>query len=97
MSNPSGTMNLVDLQKEHLNAGKTLDFVSFRAHIKGFSGDAICVERLKEMGLHEGLEVQAVGQAPFGGPLLFRFGNTVLALRSEEAKCALIEKRGDRQ
>jgi ferrous iron transport protein A len=48
------------------------------------------IERLKEMGLHQGLEVSFVGRAPFRGPLLYRFGNTVLALRLEEASCALI-------
>lgn len=62
-----------------------------KARIKSFCGDPLVVERLKEMGLHQGLEVQSVGQAPFGGPLLFRFGNTVLALRAEEAECTLIE------
>lgn len=62
-----------------------------RARIHGFSGDSTVIERLKEMGLHQGLELQPVGRAPFGGPLLFRFGNTVLALRVEEAQCALIQ------
>lgn len=58
--------------------------------IKGFQGEPLIVERLKEMGFHQGLEIEAVGRAPFGGPCLYRFGNTVLALRSEEAECAII-------
>lgn len=58
--------------------------------IRSFQGEASMVERLKEMGFHEGLEIQVAGYAPFGGPLLFRFGNTVLALRREEASCLLI-------
>jgi ferrous iron transport protein A len=64
---------------------------ALRARIEGFNGDSVLVERLKEMGLHQGLEVTPVGRAPFGGPLLYRFGNTVLALRYEEAQCALIQ------
>lgn len=64
---------------------------ALRARIEGFHGDSVLVERLKEMGLHQGLEVTPVGRAPFGGPLLYRFGNTVLALRFEEAQCALIQ------
>lgn len=59
--------------------------------IQGFSGDPLVIERLKEMGLHQGLELEPVGRAPFGGPLLFRFGSTVLALRTEEAACTLIQ------
>ena len=58
--------------------------------ITGFLGDNVIVERLKEMGFHQGLEVFVAGYAPFGGPLLFRFGSTVLALRREEASCLLV-------
>lgn len=58
--------------------------------IAGFCGEPDKIERLKEMGLHQGLELSYVGRAPLKGPLLFRFGNTVLALRLEEALCALI-------
>lgn len=77
------------LAEFHTNYQKVAS--SQKAQVKGFSGDALVIERLKEMGLYQGLEVQVVGQAPFGGPLLFRFGNTVLALRVEEAQCALIQ------
>ena len=45
------------------------------------------VERLKELGLSEGLVVIYIGRAPFAGPLLFRLGAMVLALREEEAAC----------
>lgn len=64
---------------------------AMKAKIAGFSGDEMTIERLKEMGLHAGLEIQCLGQAPFRGPLLFQFGNTVLALRHEEAECTLIQ------
>lgn len=61
------------------------------ACIHSFSGDALIAERLKEMGIYPGLELQVVGRAPFRGPFLFRFGNTVLALRAEEAVCAIVQ------
>lgn len=79
-------MTLVELHQNHVQKS-----ASAHAKIGGFHGDPWIIERLKEMGLHQGLEVEVMGQAPFGGPLLFRFGNTVLALRKEEAACTLIE------
>lgn len=82
-------MTLAELNQKH--SGKGTDHESLRARIEGFHGDPVIVERLKEMGLHQGLEVAPVGRAPFGGPMLFRFGNTVLALRYEEAQCTLIQ------
>ena len=62
-----------------------------KVKIQGFVGDPVIVERLKEMGFYPGLEIELVGRAPFGGPLIFRFGNTVLALRNEEAECAITQ------
>ncbi|MEZ0392682.1 MAG: ferrous iron transport protein A [Pseudobdellovibrionaceae bacterium] len=86
-------MTLAEFHQKHSKSG--LDSLgksqTFKAKVQGFSGEPVLVERLKEMGLHPGLELLALGQAPFGGPLLFRFGNTVLALRQEEAACTLIE------
>lgn len=62
-----------------------------KATISGFTGDSHFCDRLKELGIHLGVEVIFVGGAPLGGPRLFRFGNTVLALRKEEAACAIIQ------
>ena len=59
--------------------------------IHSFSGEALIMERLKEMGIYPGLELQVAGRAPFRSPFLFRFGNTVLALRAEEAVCAIVQ------
>jgi Fe2+ transport system protein FeoA len=69
-----------------------LDQSGVRARVLGFCGSPSLIERLKEMGVHQGLFVTYVGQAPFRGPKIFRIGVTVLALREEEAKCAVIEK-----
>lgn len=88
-------MTLAEFHHHHHSkpGSQTMDPMPSKARIEGFAGDVTVIERLKEMGLHQGLEVQPVGRAPFGGPLLFRFGNTVLALRVEEAQCALIQTR----
>ncbi len=48
------------------------------------------VLRLQELGFHQGLQFDYIGQAPLGGPLLFRLSTTVVALRPEEAACLLI-------
>ncbi|MFZ4403589.1 MAG: FeoA family protein [Pseudobdellovibrionaceae bacterium] len=58
--------------------------------ISGFCGSENTVERLKELGFHQGLKIEFVGQAPWHGPRLFRFSNTVLALRDQEAACVLV-------
>lgn len=67
------------------------------AEIIGFESNCalteLMVERLKEMGLYEGLLVDYVGQAPFGGPLMYRFSGTVVALRIEEARCLQVIKK----
>jgi Fe2+ transport system protein FeoA len=62
-----------------------------RACIVGFTGPLPIVERLQELGLHKGDEIIFMGRAPLRGPLLFRLGATVLALRLEEAECLKIQ------
>ena len=59
----------------------------FTAEIQGFAGDLQLIERLKELGLRQGLQVQYLGRGPFLGPVLLGFGATVLALRQEEVVC----------
>lgn len=65
------------------------DFIKNKqaAKIQNFEGDALLQERLREMGLYPGLEIKAIGQAPFGGAYLIQYGATILALRKEEAVC----------
>ncbi len=60
------------------------------ALILGFSGPRLVTDRLQEFGMHSGLMIRYVGRAPFQGPLLYRMGATVVALREEEAQCILI-------
>jgi ferrous iron transport protein A len=65
---------------------------SFKAEVVGYLGDADLIERLKELGIHPGLQMTYLGRAPFSGPLLFRFGATVLALREEEVACLRLKR-----
>ena len=59
--------------------------------IKTFCGDQREVERLKEFGFFKGAVVSFLGRAPFGGPQIFQVGSTFVALRQEEAECAILE------
>ncbi|MNL59877.1 FeoA domain protein [compost metagenome] len=71
------------LMDSHIKVGQTVE-------IQGFSGPELIRERLHEMGLRAGSKLFILGRAPFGGPLLVRFSHSFLALRSEEAQCALV-------
>lgn len=74
-------MNLID---HSIKPGHELE-------ITGFVGEDIFRERLHEMGLRVGTKLTVLGRAPFGGPLLIRFNTSFLALRNEEASCALVK------
>lgn len=60
--------------------------------ITGFTGDTIFRERMHEMGIRVGTQLTILGRAPFGGPLLIRFKSSFLALRMEEALCAVVKR-----
>ncbi len=55
------------------------------------NGPELIVERLSELGLYIGKQVQLIGQSPFSGPLIIRSGSQVVALRIEEAKCIIVK------
>lgn len=55
--------------------------------IESLSGSEVLRERLQEMGLTPGTEIQVIGRAPFNGPVLIRYDVCDLALREEEALC----------
>jgi ferrous iron transport protein A len=56
-----------------------------RGHIVIVAGQDSLVQRLMEMGLLEGEEVELVGFAPLGDPLEVRLGDSRLSLRRGEA------------
>lgn len=51
------------------------------------SGAPALVQRLMELGVFEGEEVEYVATAPLGDPLELRVGGTRLSLRRAEARC----------
>jgi ferrous iron transport protein A len=56
-----------------------------RARIESIRGDDVLVQRLLEMGLLEGEEVEVVGFAPLGDPMDVRLRDYRLSLRRREA------------
>ena len=51
-------------------------------------------KRIRDLGITPGVEIKVVGEAPLKDPIMVKFRNTVLALRSEEANCILVEMTG---
>jgi ferrous iron transport protein A len=59
--------------------------------ITAVAGDDALVQRLMEMGLFEGEEVEVLAVAPLGDPLEIRLGDSRLSLRRREAARVQIE------
>lgn len=53
--------------------------------MQAIAGDDALVQRLLEMGIFEGEEVEVIGFAPFGDPMEIRLGDYRLSLRRHEA------------
>ncbi len=56
-----------------------------RALVEAIAGQGAIVQRLYEMGLVEGVQVEVVGFAPFGDPIEIRLQDYRLSLRRNEA------------
>lgn len=69
----------------------TLDLMTpgQRGRITALRGDPSLLQRLMEMGVLEGDEIEFLGVAPLGDPLEVRLGDSRLSLRRREA--ALVE------
>jgi ferrous iron transport protein A len=61
-----------------------------RARIESVRGDDAVVQRLLEMGLLEGEEIEVLGFAPLGDPLEIRLRDYRLSLRRSEAARVLV-------
>ena len=59
--------------------------VGQRASIAEVQGNDALGQRLLEMGLLEGEEIEVLGFAPFGDPMEIRLGDYRLSLRRREA------------
>jgi ferrous iron transport protein A len=56
-----------------------------RGRISALAGNDSLVQRLMEMGVFEGEEIEVVALAPLGDPLEVRLGDSRLSLRRAEA------------
>jgi ferrous iron transport protein A len=56
-----------------------------RGRIVALSGDAPLIQRLMEMGVLEGDEVELIGFAPLGDPVEVRLGDSRISLRRTDA------------
>jgi ferrous iron transport protein A len=65
-----------------------------RARIDAVQGGDALVQRLLEMGMLEGDEVEVVGFAPFGDPMEVRLRDYRLSLRRAEAARILVSVTG---
>ncbi len=59
--------------------------VGQRGRVEELAGDDALVQRLMEMGLLEGAEVEVLGFAPLGDPMELRLSDYRLSLRRNEA------------
>lgn len=66
-----------------------------RARVEGLEGDDAVVQRLLEMGLLEGEEMEIVGFAPLGDPIEIRLRDYRLSLRRREAARVRVTLLGD--
>ena len=68
-----------------------LELGELKGEIIEFSGDPLLCERLREMGLHQGVRLTVIGRAPWKGPWLVQFKQVCVALRAEEAECPIVK------
>jgi ferrous iron transport protein A len=64
------------------------------AIISAVNGDDVVVQRLMEMGLLEGEEIEVLGFAPLGDPMEVRLRDYRLSLRRSEAARIAVQPRG---
>jgi ferrous iron transport protein A len=65
-----------------------------RGRVVALAGGDALVQRLLEMGLFEGEEVEVVGFAPLGDPMEVRLRDYRLSLRRSEAARVQVEPTG---
>lgn len=64
--------------------------VGQHAYVEAIRGDDPLVQRLLEMGVLEGEEIELVGVAPLGDPLEVRLRDYRLSLRRSEAARVIV-------
>jgi ferrous iron transport protein A len=68
-----------------------------RAVIESLAGDDNVLQRLLEMGLIEGEEIEVLGLVPLGGPMEIRLRDYRLSLRRSEASRIAVKTIGSTQ
>jgi len=63
--------------------------------IRQILADDIIRQRLMDLGVIEGVEVEMVRSAPFGDPVQIRVMNSLLALRRKEARTLVVDPTGE--
>ncbi len=83
-----------DLKAHNASGYKSLGPLKFGDGFKvlNFQGELALQERLSEVGIRKGMTLVYFSKAPFSGPLIFRVGATMFALREEELSCLILEK-----
>jgi len=66
-----------------------------RASVLSVAGDDAVVQRLLEMGLLEGEEIEVLGFAPLGDPMEIRLRDSRLSLRRTEAAGVTVQALPD--
>lgn len=61
------------------------------AEILSIEGDSNSLNRLTELGLRSGKQIQVLQKTPFGGPIVIQVEQSLIALRSEEAVCITLK------
>ena len=69
--------------------------VGQRCRVESVQGDDALVQRLLEMGLLEGEEIEVTGVAPLGDPMEIRLRDYRLSLRRREAARVLVNCSAD--
>jgi ferrous iron transport protein A len=62
------------------------------ARVTALAGGDVLIQRLMEMGLFEGEQVEVLGFAPLGDPMEVRVGDGRLSLRRNEAARVRVER-----
>ena len=65
--------------------------VGQRGRVIALRGDLVLVQRLMEMGMLEGDEVELLGVAPLGDPIELRLGDSRLSVRRADAARVEVE------
>lgn len=61
------------------------------AEILSIEGDSSSLNRLTELGLRSGKQIQILQKTPFNGPIIIQVEQSLIALRSEEAVCITLK------